>query len=743
MIDHIPDANKSKALTLLRLLLFSDRPLTLDEIVDALAVDTESSLLFQPNYRMPRPVQDICFYCPNLIRLEKRWVKREGFMKDPPFKQLREVRFTHFSVKEYLISDRLKPELRQQMQVSVSRTSLATICVAYLLSISQDMPKSRSKKEFPFARYSAQSWLSHAGGQRTTDKGLHDMVIRFLLHREAAYRKWSRLYGPDASHRISYDELREYGVGAIALHYSCLHGLSPVVETLLARSVDVNAFGGRYFSPLNAAAARGHLQIVQSLLGHGAKADLRGRYDQTALTSAVSNGHVGIARCLLDYGADANTIDVMRESVLGVACEKGDLKMTAMLIERGASIEHPSALAAACSRGQTEVAHYLLKRGADIHGLSHLKRGSLSAAARYGSLETVSLLLDAGAGLTRQPKEADGPISCAATQGHWDVVQFLLTAGTVDKQDLGQALAEACHGGNVHVARLLLDVDADVNAFRSRLRSTPLQIACSNGLETLAKAFIQRGANVNGRATRIPGAGVGSALERAARRRDSEDLVRFLLDNGAIVNANYWGLWPDRSTGSGALVEAAHRGSESLARLFLDLGADVNSSRCDSALQLAMSNGHIRVAQILLDHGASVERAPAGHLNDSPLLGAYKQRNWAMCVILLDKGASVHTPAAMNDQFRTFLDVVCLKGDMLTVVELQGRGIDLSSGLSPACLNGHLELAQLLVDSGVKPDSHNKRFGSPLEVAASGGHERVVEFLTACILARLRIHGCE
>ncbi|KAI8271555.1 Ankyrin-3 [Colletotrichum sp. SAR 10_98] len=63
MIRDIPEENKSNATTVLRFLAFSNRPFTVEELADALAVNLSESPKFDPAFRMPRPTE-ICLYCP-------------------------------------------------------------------------------------------------------------------------------------------------------------------------------------------------------------------------------------------------------------------------------------------------------------------------------------------------------------------------------------------------------------------------------------------------------------------------------------------------------------------------------------------------------------------------------------------------------------------------------------------------------------------------------------------------------
>jgi len=93
----------------------------------------------------------------------------------------------------------------------------------------------------------------------------------------------------------------------------------------------------------------------------------------------------------------------------------------------------------------------------------------------------------------------------------------------------------------------------------------------------------------------------------AAAHEGRSDVVRFLLDQGADVNAV--------SGGWNALVAAAHQGHVKTVGLLLDRGADVNAAPDGrSALAAAAHQGQLDVVKLLVERGANVN----GHLQEFP-----------------------------------------------------------------------------------------------------------------------------
>ena len=125
----------------------------------------------------------------------------------------------------------------------------------------------------------------------------------------------------------------------------------------------------------------------------------------------------------------------------------------------------------------------------------------------------------------------------------------------------------AAYGGNLEVAKLLLDRGAPIDRrANTKFRNTPLQVSLLTGEEEMAAFLVARGAD-----------------------------VRIEQDEGFT-----------------ALHEAAQIGSEKLIALFLDAGADPNSRGKDgrTPLALARKSGHEGAARLLRSRGAR-ETSPA------------------------------------------------------------------------------------------------------------------------------------
>ena len=119
---------ESEMITLLPLLAFSTRPMTVQEVAEATAVNLETQA-FSVDERFPDP-NDLLELCSSLVSLtdlgsDSGWaLKREQSFKYTWPEDTKIVQFAHFSVKEYLLSQRAREVIRPDL--SALTTLLAT-----------------------------------------------------------------------------------------------------------------------------------------------------------------------------------------------------------------------------------------------------------------------------------------------------------------------------------------------------------------------------------------------------------------------------------------------------------------------------------------------------------------------------------------------------------------------------------------------------------------------------------------
>ena len=140
---------------------------------------------------MPDP-REISCYCSSLVVVVS--AKEHSYDKDD---KPMELQLAHFSVKEYLTSDRLDKDIAQNFQEVAAKASIATVCLAYLLHLDQTFQSRRSERDFPLAQYCARYWMTYAAVAEGKDETLQGFIKEFFCYHRSSYRNCYSLYRPD------------------------------------------------------------------------------------------------------------------------------------------------------------------------------------------------------------------------------------------------------------------------------------------------------------------------------------------------------------------------------------------------------------------------------------------------------------------------------------------------------------------------------------------------------------------
>ncbi|OBT59845.1 hypothetical protein VE03_10552, partial [Pseudogymnoascus sp. 23342-1-I1] len=205
-------------------------------------------------------------------------------------------------------------------------------------------------------------------------------------------------------------------------------------------------------------------------------------------------------------------------------------------------------------------------------------------------------------------------LHAAALRG--DVPMVMVSLADVNERgsEYGTPLHAAALNGNAHVAAILLENGAEVDAPGRKYYGTPLQVAAFWGHKEIVMLLLDKGAEINPYGTEH----AGSPLHVAALNGNM-DIVTLLLQRGAKFNAT-----ADEYEGT-PLHAASLNGHDDIVELFLGNGADINEKQgayC-TPLQAAVSQGEedaLRLAKLLLGKGADVNKQ--GGEAGSPLQAA-------------------------------------------------------------------------------------------------------------------------
>lgn len=385
-ISKLPGPIRKRAYSLLQWAAFALRPLTVNEISEAILIDEEDVNF--PEDELPDEIDDdfieseIQSPCGSLLEVR-------GTSSDSN-RGLRTVHLTHFSVKQHFLCNISAQSLSIRMNSQISNefqqnSRLAKLCLRYINSqyfwdfeekIKPTLPVESTQEENfqisvkgSFRYYAASSWYQHSTVGYEEDEELTELMMALFDDLNPSWEAWRDIF-----EKYSI----ELGLGA-----------DPSAEP-------------RHVSPLHYAARLGFTELASCLI-HGEKHHVNAKapFGRTALEIAGNAGNLRLSKILLDAGADISTSNHTGSTPL---------------------IE-------ASYHGAYDIIELLLDRGADCENTSNYNWTALHVASFYGHLDVVALLLGRGANVTVANDGGWTPLNVASSCGHFDVIELLLNNG--------------------------------------------------------------------------------------------------------------------------------------------------------------------------------------------------------------------------------------------------------------------------------------------------------------------------
>jgi len=377
MLEGIPKEKFEHASRLFQCMVAAIRPLRVEELAELFAIE------FGPNnapnlvtgWRPEHPEEAVLSTCSTFITII------DGDDDDNDGEGSKIVQFSHFSVKEFLTSDRLQMSnvgnIRQYyIPLEPAHAILARACVTVLMQVDEDQDEARFRA-LPLGSYAIQHWVRHAQFKNVASR-IEDSLA-YLINPKMPYFKprillrgvegmldvypFQPILFSDKPDKVTPlvlaafcglsglvkqlitthapDVNAEYGAGLSPLYAASLNGQVDSARVLLDHGADVNAKATGYsnLTPFHCAVYEGHLELTQFFLGQGANLNVRASIQDTPLYSALDQGHPEIARILLDHGADPNVKGQGDSTPYQVATRRGYHDIAQLLLEHGAEGE--------------------------------------------------------------------------------------------------------------------------------------------------------------------------------------------------------------------------------------------------------------------------------------------------------------------------------------------------------------------------------------------------------------------
>ncbi|KKP06190.1 hypothetical protein THAR02_01703 [Trichoderma harzianum] len=747
MLQGIDDRYRKPVANSLKWLAFSVQPLTVDELAEIFIMHPYDAVVIDNTERL-FATRDVLIYFSGLI-----------------VENQETVRLAHFSIKEYLVSSRIRQHFTSTFSFSDidAHLFIAYSCFSYIRYMST-LANEGDDQSHALKVYAARNCLIHL--EMVPSEYWHAGVIdilrfigsKYLTQQDLDTALWYAVYGrrkevavlllergadPNTSRIATSDIGYKFVKHGDVLQIAVSWGDAAMVKLLLDRGADINA--QRWGSALQTAAERGRLDILKLLVERGAKINGPSNEKGTVLSAAIRHDDLECLQFLLDSGADINMLGTA-EGARTALCEAATCKRWRqfdLLLDRGADVN---------IGGE---GGYPLEQLIDLR---YWPPSNFSSMPRFGSpgdaLPRIERLLSLGANPNAQARDHHTALHAAVSgwknknsSFYEQVAQLLIDNGadvniractgignkwaTEREMREPQPLLYHCaFDGSTSMAKLLLENGAAVDVtLQTGQFGNALQMASSEGHIEMMQLLLDHGAQVN-----IQGGYYGTALNAACARSFSDDaipIIRLLLERGADVNigGGEFG-FPLQAVCARSIPEAGI-----LAQILLDHGADVNArgGEYGTALQAACVHSPTTV-QLLLDHGADINAAG----------GEYGNALQAACIhyptivrLLLDRGANVN---AEGGQYGTALQAALYRyscdPDLVQLLVDRGADVNANGGLYGSCLqiacaNGlsyrwqdgfetwWIERILFLLDHGADANLNVGELGSPLHVACA------------------------
>jgi ankyrin repeat protein len=393
VLSQIPPGNGAHAHRMLQCLMVAVRTLRVEELAELLAFDFGTAQGAVPKYRVDwRPndqVEAMLSTCSSLIAV----VNNHGSQV---------VQFSHFSIKEFLMSDQLTSSFGNFSQYQINprpaHLILAQACLGFLLHL-DGHNNEEIVKSFPLAKYAAKHWVTHAQFEDVASSVKEGMESLFEWDKPH-FVAWVGIHNIDEE-----SNLESPSKTPTPLYYSSLCGFSELVEHLAKKHPQhVNAIGGKYNFPLIAALVGTHKRVVEILLEHGANVNIRGMQEQSPLHEAIQDKNQNSA---LHFAAFKGRLDIAKvllslyfQNPPFIFCILG----LQMLLDHGTSMDtendqgqtplHMVSLGAHDSQEDgVSIIQLLLEHGVNINSQDKVQNTTLHWAAFKGRLQIAGVLL--------------------------------------------------------------------------------------------------------------------------------------------------------------------------------------------------------------------------------------------------------------------------------------------------------------------------------------------------------------
>ncbi|MCP4130798.1 MAG: hypothetical protein GY754_07435 [bacterium] len=561
--------------------------------------------------------------------------------------------------------------------------------------------------------------------------GGHYETVKLLLKSGAAVNRKTMYRGED----FKKEELERF-LGVTPLYFACMKGHANVAKLLIKNGASRKSISASGDSIFHAACQGGSEQIVRLLLAKKTNINKKNKLGQTPLTLALLYGHDNIAELLVRQGARKQPLQVL----FNAACIGGaEHFIWKTLAKKNLAVEKDK-------YGWTPLHYAAMGKNMSIVPLLLTSGTSTSNTITLSPIPPLGKKL----GWNSITEKKLTPLHLAILDGNIEFVKAFLSAESgksafVDKQS--NLLHFAAQYGSARAIPLLVNNGFPVNQ-KNREGKIPLQVTIEDYRKKsrfeAATELVKLGADLTitfryERRYREE-AGNETILEIAVEN-NRVHLVKALLEKGALVN-------PPGKTGTELMAQAVITRNYDLIKLLLEAGVKTSGRNKlgNTALFQAIKMREHKITALLLKHGADIngQSSPRNHPPTikpyypdttshpaTPLQLAMGNKDWALCKILLKKGANTAIPIAKrNDLWVPMSSSLYEKAELDHYSRYRETAEDLPL-LQYAVLLESVPLVTLLLHHGAAINETNSYNRTALHHAAATGSQQIVSILLA------------
>jgi hypothetical protein len=326
VLKEIGPANRDHAYRLLQCLTVAIRPLRVEELTEILMLDYD---------RVEGEIPEVIESWGREDWQQSVLSTRSSLITVVNDGESHVIQFSHFSVKEFLTSDRLAAFNEDTSDFHIdpepAHTTLARACLGILLHLDGGSNNNRAVDSFPLVIYASHHWVEHAQFGLVSSR-IEDGMRRLFDSTKPYFSAWLRLHDIDEP----WSSFGVYKGRGSPLYYASLCGFRYLAAHIIAEHPEqVYTQGGRDPSALAAALHKRHFDVAKLLYQQGASVDVIGERDRTLLQAASEDGLIDVAQWLIDHDADADLRQHNHRTQSFSARATGHLQVVPTLPARG------------------------------------------------------------------------------------------------------------------------------------------------------------------------------------------------------------------------------------------------------------------------------------------------------------------------------------------------------------------------------------------------------------------------